>query len=474
MKKKFTVALIGRPNVGKSSVFNSLCKKRIAIVEETEGVTRDRIATDICVNDQLLTIIDTGGIDADAKIPYATQVKEQSCQAIVEADAIIFLVDGQMGITQLDMEIAKTLRKAQKPVILAVNKIDGFSSDLKIHNFHGLGFSTILPVSAKRHRNLKELIRLCLVQRPMVPDTEQMPEAESVRVAIIGRPNVGKSTLLNFLVKQPRCVVSSEAGTTRDAIDMQVSWQNSSYIFIDTAGIRRKQKEKSTLEKFASMRTWEAIERAQVCILMLDSTQGMTQQEKRIAREIEKKGKGCILFFNKWDCNHGLRMEHASKAIRLENPFFNHCPIFFGSAKTGRNVDKIFATIDQIATNLTTRIPTGKINQTITKVMQAYHPPMIQGKRLRIYYMTQVDVNPPHFVLFINYKNLMTESYKKYLINQFRKQHDFLGCPLHIDLREKDPQQAKNMTMAHSPSETPETTSLVFEGDETYLTSIVP
>jgi len=315
--------------------------------------------------------------------------------------------------------------------------MDTVEEEWQNHNFLSLGIKEVIFLSAKENRNI-DLLLAAATQGWKNLLVESSP---ATTVAIIGRTNVGKSTLLNFLAKEERCIISPLAGTTRDSVDFSITWEGIPFTFVDTAGIRRKNKEKESIDKFASLRTWKAIARADICLLLLDSLQGMTEQEKRIANEIVKQEKGCILFFNKWDLAKEFRMEHAMEAIKQEVPFFMYCPVLFGSAQTGRNMEKIFPTIQIVSNNLNRRISTGKLNSLLRNLVQAYHPPMIQGKRLRIYYMTQVKSNPPHFILFVNHPRFMTSSYQRYLINNLRKAYDFSGCPLKMELRAKEPRQ---------------------------------
>lgn len=443
------IALVGRPNVGKSALFNRICQKRISIVDEQEGITRDRLYAKAEAFGRYFTLIDTGGIDLSGTIPFNEEVKRQAEMAIEEADVIILVVDGQIGPTPIDEEVAKMLLRSKKPVVVAVNKIDQMSEEIKIHAFHRLAVRDLLPVSALQGYQIAELLERALSFIPLqegedaeaffASKAETPATSSQIRVAIVGRPNVGKSTLLNCLLHEERSIVSPIAGTTRDAIDVTVEHEGQEYLLIDTAGIRRKKAEKEVVDKFAAIRTDEAIDRADVCLLILDAFEGFTTQEKRIASEIEAKGKSCILVFNKWDLMKNFRMEHALRGVREEIPFLNHCPTLFISAIQERNLQKIFPTVKAVYEERKKRITTGALNKFIESCLQKYHPPLIIGKRLRIYYMTQVESNPPKFVLFVNNPTLMTESYKKYLINQFREAYQFSGCPLILELRGKEP-----------------------------------
>lgn len=435
MKKPPKIALVGRPNVGKSALFNRICKKKISIVDEAEGVTRDRLYADTDLFGKPIQVIDTGGIAPGSTIPFQEEVIRQTEIAIMEADSLIMVVDATIGVTALDDHVARLLRRQNKPLCLAVNKIDDFSHLDLVHEFHSLGISRMVPVSAQHGFRIAELLEEALlgVEFP----EEALEEDASIKVAIVGRPNVGKSTLINHLLQEERCVVSPIAGTTRDSIDAQLTVGENTFTLIDTAGIRRKKAEHEVVDKFAAIRTERAIERADVCVLMLDAQEGFTAQEKRIVSQIEEQGKGCIILFNKWDLVKGFRMEHCLQQLRIEASFVSHCPTFFISAHTGRNLDKLFEQVALVHNHLKQRITTGQLNKFIESVIQRYHPPMIQGRRLRIYYMAQVDINPPHFVFFVNHPDLMLESYQKYMLNSFRETYGFAGVPLIFTLKGK-------------------------------------
>jgi GTP-binding protein len=433
------IALVGRPNVGKSALFNRICQKRLSIVDEQEGITRDRLYAEAELFGRTFTLIDTGGIDVSGTIPFNEEVKQQAEIAIAEANVIILVVDGQVGPSPLDHEVAKMLLQSQKPVIVAVNKIDRLGDDFKIHAFHSLAVRDLIGVSALQGFQVAELLEKALQYVPIVEVPEEPISPNAIRIAIVGRPNVGKSTLLNHLLDEERSIVSPIAGTTRDAVDVELVHEGQEYLLIDTAGIRRKKAETEVVDKFAAIRTEEAIDRCDVCILVLDSFEGFTTQEKRIASEIEAKGRSCILVFNKWDLMKNFKMEHALRGVREEIPFLNHCPTLFISALNDRNLEKIFPAVKEVYQERKKRITTGGLNKFIEGCVQKCHPPLIIGKRLRIYYMTQVETNPPKFVLFVNNPTLMTEAYKKYLINQFREIYQFSGCPLVLELRGKAP-----------------------------------
>ncbi len=442
------IAIVGRPNVGKSALFNRICQKRISIVDEAEGITRDRLYAEADLFGRPFILIDTGGIDLSGKIPFAEEVRRQAEMAIEEADSILFVVDGQVGPMPFDLELAKQLRKGDKPVILLVNKIDKGEGDTA--RFRQLGFEKIFAISALHGHQIAESLEVAL--QPIEERDSEAP-VEAIKVAIVGRTNVGKSTLLNQLLDEQRSIVSSIAGTTRDAIDVLYENEGQKYLLVDTAGIRRKKSEKEVVDKFASIRTDEAIERSDVCLLVLDSFEGLTVQERRIANEIEAKGKSCILIFNKWDLIENLQMEHALRGIREAAPFLAHCPTLFIEAINKRNLDKIFPLVKRVYMQRSLRLTTGALNKFIESCVQKYHPPLIWGKRLRIYYLTQVETAPPKFVLFVNKPRLMTDTYKKFLTNQLRKTFPFTGCPLLFELRGKRPKdlpKANEKTFFHS------------------------
>jgi GTP-binding protein len=435
MRPTIKLAIVGRPNVGKSALFNRICKKKIAIVDEAEGITRDRLYTDADFFGKPFTLIDTGGIHPDSTVAFQHEIRQQAEIAIEEADAIVMVVDAHSGVTLLDDVVARILHRTKKPVVLAVNKIDNHDMTNLVYPFFALGIKQVVGVSAIQGFQIAELLEAAFAN-VVWPEVQEVSDG-SLRVAIIGRPNVGKSTLVNTILDEDRCVVSPIAGTTRDSIDIQIEHDGTRMTLIDTAGIRRKKAEHEVVDKFAAIRTQRAIERADVCVLVMDSVFGMTTQEKRIADEIEAQGKGCILVFNKWDLVHGYRMEHCLKSIRIEASFLNYCPVLFVSAQENRNIDQLFPLIKEVYEQRAQRVTTGQLNKFIERVLQRYHPPMINGKRLRIYYMAQVATCPPRFVLFVNFPELMVETYKKYMINQFREEYSFKGVPLVFDLRGK-------------------------------------
>jgi len=428
------LAIVGRPNVGKSALFNRIAKNRIAIVDEVEGVTRDRNYAEADFFGHPFLLIDTGGIDPQSTLPFQEETRRQAEIAIVEADTIVMVVDALVGPTLLDKQVADLLLRSGKRVCLAINKIDHRGLQLEVHQFYSLGITRMIGISALHGFQVAELLDMAFEQMTF-PERQEV--AKGLKIALIGRPNVGKSTLLNQVLKEERSIVSPIAGTTRDSIDATFTLNGQDYTFIDTAGLKNKKSEGDAIEKFAAMRTEKAIERSDICLLMLDAQTGMTAYEKKVTNKIEEAGKGCILLFNKWDLVKGFRMEHCLKALQQEASFLKHCPTLFLSAHTGRNVDQIFPAIDTVATHIKNRISTGQLNKFLEKAIHKYNPPTIQGRRLRIYYLTQVGITPPHFVLFVNHPDLMVDTYMKYLIHQFRETYLFSGCPLVFNLKGK-------------------------------------
>lgn len=459
------IAIVGRPNVGKSALFNRICGKKIAIVDEAEGVTRDRIYHSSECFGRKFEVIDTGGIDPRSKADFNEHIKRQAEIAIEEADSIILVVDGTVGVVSLDVEVARILLRTKKPVCVAVNKIDSAYQQDLIYPFMQLGIPRLVPVSATQNWHIAELLEEALNPLPQEAFTEE--ESDALRISIVGRPNVGKSSLLNYILSEERAVVSPIAGTTRDSVDVSFEKDGQKYILVDTAGIRKKKSESDVIDKFAAIRTKRAIENADICVLVLDAREGLSAQDKRIAREIEDEGKGCILVFNKWDLVEGFRMEHCLKDIQEEVPFLLHCPKLFISALSGRNIDKLFPLLQEVKAAFEQRITTGQLNKFLSLSMQRCHPPMIQGKRLRIYYMAQINTKPPSFVLFVNYPHLMMDTYKKYLLNQFREAYNFSGVPIMFYLKGKKRREFdQSHEQSHEQSYEQEEEELVWEDSE--------
>jgi len=431
------IALVGRPNVGKSALFNTILKQRISIVDSSEGVTRDRLYASSDLFGRPFELIDTGGINPRSNLPLQKAVQQQTETAIDEADSLILVVDGKAGVTPLDEEIARLLKRQKKQVVLAVNKIDNHSDLDLLLSFKMLGIERMCATSALHGFQIAELIEAALLGMAERSETELPEEEETLKVALVGKPNAGKSSLLNALLGEERSIVSPIPGTTRDAIDTLCCVGEKRYTLIDTAGIRKKSGEREVVDLFAAMRTEKAIERADISLLLLDVEAGITVQDKKIAKAIEKSSKGCIILLNKWDLAKGFRMEHSLKALSDDIPFMNHCPKLCISAVSGRYLERILPLVDEVAKEMKKRITTHQLNSFLERTMQQNHPPMIMGKRLRIYYMTQVAVQPPTFVLFVNYPHLMAKSYEKYLFNQFRLEYGFTGCPIIFQLKPK-------------------------------------
>jgi GTPase len=432
------IAIIGRPNVGKSTLFNKICKRKTAIVAEEEGVTRDRIYVDVNYDNKKFTLIDTAGIDPKSDRIFNNEVIEQAKLAIVEADVVVMVVDSRCDITDLDDDIAKVLRSSKKPIILAVNKIDNPNNENDVFKFVSLGIDEMIAVSAIQNFNVALLVEKAILKSKTPLDEKDQNLEQMPRVSIIGRPNVGKSTILNYLLNEKRSVVSDVAGTTRDNVDARVTYNKKEYLFIDTAGIRRKNKEKCILEKFAFVRTKRAIDNADVCLLVVDAKEGITAQEKKIFQAIEEEGKGCIILVNKWDLVTGFRMEECIKSIHKVVPSFSHFPIIFTEAINGRNLDEIlFVLINQVFNARKQKVTTGVLNKFVENALKAYTPPAISGKRLKIYYMVQKDSKPPTFKLFVNSTKIFAPSYKRYLLNRLRDTYGFIGAPIRLEISGK-------------------------------------
>jgi len=438
------IAIIGRPNVGKSAIFNRLLRKRIAIVDEMEGVTRDRIYGEGEFENQPYILIDTAGIQTTDHSDLNCKLIEQTKLALAEADYCIFVVDAKVGITKMDEEVGALIRKSKTPACLAVNKVDiDIHADL-VPPFHKLGFEHLWGISAEHGRNIYELLETVFENLPKVSEEEDLVSNEET-ISIVGRPNVGKSTLINYLVKEPRCVVSPIAGTTRDAIEVEIKYQDKSYIFIDTAGVRRKNKEKEVVEKFAYIRTMGAIEKSDVCLFLISAQEGFTAQEKKIISEIYKMGKSCVIVVNKWDLVEGFRMEHVYQALLKDCPFLVIYPVVFISALTGQNVDKLFPILEKVCFSRKQKIETPALNKFILNAMQKTPPPMLRGKRLKVYYITQIKNSPPSFLFFVNKAGLLTHNYKRYLLNQIRETFDLTGAPVQFFLKSKSQSTAPSV-----------------------------
>ena len=435
---KPVVAIVGRPNVGKSTLFNVLAGERISIVKDTPGVTRDRIYAEVSWLDHNFTMIDTGGIEPDSKDIILSQMREQAEIAIATADVIIFLTDVRQGRQDSDAKVADMLRRSGKPVVLVVNKVDSFEKYMAdVYEFYNLGIGDPFPVSAASMLGLGDMLDEVVKHFPEYSKDEA--EDERPKIAIIGKPNVGKSSLINKLAQEDRVIVSDIAGTTRDAIDTDIKYNGKEYVFIDTAGLRRKNKIKEEIERYSIIRAVTAVERADVCIIVIDATEGVTEQDAKIAGIAHDRGKGIIIAVNKWDAiekDDKTIYRHTEK-IRDILSFMPYAEIIFISAKSGQRLNKIFETIDVVIENNSMRVATGVLNEIVTEAVAMQQPPSDKGKRLRIYYTTQVSVKPPTFVIFVNDKELMHFSYTRYLENRIRETFGFKGTALRFIIRER-------------------------------------
>ena len=441
-RRKSLVAVVGRPNVGKSTLFNALAGERISIVKDTPGITRDRIYADVTWLDKNFTLIDTGGIEPDSKDIILSQMREQAQIAIDSADVIIFLVDVKQGLTDDDSNVAQMLRKSHKPVVLAVNKVDDYKKYMAdVYEFYNLGIGEPIPISAANRLGIGELLDEVI---KFFPEGEVVEEDENIpKVAIIGKPNVGKSSIINKLLGEDRLIVSDIAGTTRDAVDTNLKYDGKEYILIDTAGVRRKSKIKEELERFMIVRTVAAVERCDVCVLVIDATEGITDQDAKLAGIAHERGKGLIIAVNKWDL-----VEKNDKTVNTFNDFIRdmlsfapYAEILYISAKTGQRLSKLYNLIDVVNENHSLRVQTGVLNEIMAQAVAMQQPPTDKGKRLKLYYITQVAVKPPTFVIFVNDKNLMHFSYTRYIENRIRESFGFKGVPLKFIIRERKEDQ---------------------------------
>ena len=435
---KPVVAVVGRPNVGKSTLFNALAGSRISIVEDTPGVTRDRIYADVSWLNYAFTLIDTGGIEPESKDIILAQMREQAETAIMTADVILFLTDVRQGLVDADFKVADMLRRSGRPVLLIVNKVDSFEKFMPdVYEFYNLGLGDPIPISAAGKLGIGDMLDEVVKHFPEAAGEEE--EDERPKIAVIGKPNAGKSSIVNRLLGEDRVIVSPIAGTTRDAIDTTVTRNGQEYVFIDTAGLRRKSKVKEELERYSIIRTVTAVERCDVAVLVIDAEEGVTEQDAKIAGIAHKRGKGMIIAVNKWDLiekdNH--TMKEFTEKIWEKLSYMPYAELIFLSAKTGQRLPKLFDMIDAVIANCALRVQTGVLNEILTEAMAMKQPPSDKGKRLRIYYITQVSVKPPTFVMFINDKNLTHFSYTRYIENQIRTTFGFRGTPIKFIYRER-------------------------------------
>ncbi len=437
-KRKPIVAVVGRPNVGKSTLFNALAGSRISIVKDTPGITRDRIYADVTWLNYSFTLIDTGGIEPDSKDIILSQMREQAQIAIDTADVILFMVDVKQGLVDADAKVADMLRRSKKPIILVVNKVDSYEKMmLDVYEFYNLGIGEPMAISAANRQGIGEVLDEVVSHFP--DDTAEDIEDERPRIAIVGKPNVGKSSLINKLLGENRLIVSDIAGTTRDAVDAEVTYNGKEYIFIDTAGLRRKNKIKEELEQYMIVRTVSAVERADIVILLIDALEGVTEQDAKIAGIAHERGKGIIIAVNKWDAleKDDKTIYRFTEKVRQILSFMPYAEITFISAKTGQRIGKLYELIDMVEQNQSMRVATGVLNEIMAEAVALQQPPSDKGKRLRLYYITQVAVKPPTFVIFVNDKQLMHFSYTRYIENKIRDTFGFKGTPLHFIIRER-------------------------------------
>lgn len=432
------VAIVGRPNVGKSTLFNALAGENIAIVKDTPGVTRDRIYADVEWLNINFTLIDTGGIEPDSSDIILSQMREQAQVAIDTADVILFMTDCKQGLLDSDAKVADMLRRSHKPVVLVVNKVDSYEKYIAdVYEFYNLGIGDPYPISAGNKTGLGDMLDAVIAHF----NPEQMDEEEDdrPRIAIVGKPNVGKSSLINKLLGEKRLIVSDIAGTTRDAVDTAVKWQDREYVFIDTAGLRRKNKIKEELERYSIIRTVTAVERADVVVIMIDATEGVTEQDAKIAGIAHDRGKGIVIAVNKWDAieKDDKTIYKHTNDIRQVLSYMPYAEIIFISAETGQRLPKLFETINMVIENQTLRVATGVLNEIMAEAVALQQPPSDKGKRLKLFYITQVSVKPPTFVIFVNDKQLMHFSYTRYLENKIRDTFGFKGTSLKFIIRER-------------------------------------
>ena len=435
---KPVVAIVGRPNVGKSTLFNALAGEMISIVKDTPGVTRDRIYADVTWLDREFTLVDTGGIEPESKDIILSQMREQAQIAIDTADVILFLTDVRQGLVDADSKVADMLRRSAKPVLLVVNKVDSFEKFMPdVYEFYNLGIGDPLAVSSASRLGLGDMLDEVIKYFPKGAETEE--EDDRPRVAIIGKPNVGKSSIINKLLGEQRVIVSDIAGTTRDAIDTDIVYNGKEYVFIDTAGLRRKSRIKEELERYSIIRAVSAVERADVVLMVIDAVEGVTEQDAKIAGIAHERGKGIIIVVNKWDAieKNDRTMREYENEVRRVLSFMPYAEIMYVSAQTGQRLVKLYDMIDMVIENQSMRVSTGVLNEIMMEAVAMQQPPSDKGKRLKLYYITQVSVKPPTFVIFVNDKELMHFSYTRYLENKVREAFGFRGTSLKFFIRER-------------------------------------
>jgi len=439
---KPVVAIVGRPNVGKSMLFNKLIGERLSIVEDTPGVTRDRIYGECEWTNRKFSIVDTGGIELDAKDVILSQIRLQAQIAIDSADVIVFVTDIRTGVVATDSDIATMLLKSCRPIILCVNKCDSVGSPpAEFYEFYNLGLGEPMPVSSVHGHGTGDLLDLIVEKLP--PNEEEEIDSELIKVAIIGKPNVGKSSLINKISGEERCIVSEIAGTTRDAVDTTIENKYGRFTLIDTAGLRRKSKVEDMIERYSVLRAQMAIERADVCVIMIDAIVGFTDQDSKVAGLAHEAGKGCVIVVNKWDAveKDDHTMIDYKKGLENDFSFMSYAPMVFISAKTGQRIDRLFELIKQVANMNAMRIATGVLNDVLAQAVARVQPPTDKGRRLKIYYMTQASTKPPTFICFVNSDKLFHFSYQRFLENRIRETFGMEGTPIRFIVRERGDQQ---------------------------------
>ena len=432
------VAVVGRPNVGKSTLFNKLIGQRLAIVEDTPGVTRDRIFGECEWQNHEFLLVDTGGIDPNEADGILAHIRQQAQVAIDAADCIVMVTDINAGVTAQDRDVASLLMRSGKPVVLAVNKCDKVGEPpMELYDFYSLGLGEVFPVSSVHGHGTGDLLDAVCAHLP--EGSESGEEDERITVAVIGRPNVGKSSLVNFILGEERMIVANEAGTTRDAIDSHVDNQYGSFVFTDTAGLRKRGKVEAGVERYSVLRSLAAVERSRVCVIMIDATEGFTEQDSKVAGYAHEQGKACIIAVNKWDAveKDDKTMDAMRKKLMNDFSFMSYAPIIFISAKTGQRVDRLFQLIKYVDEQNALRVTTGMLNELLARATARVQPPSDKGRRLKIYYMTQISTRPPTFVCFVNRRDLFHFSYQRYIENQIRETFGLEGTPVRLIVRER-------------------------------------
>jgi GTP-binding protein len=441
------VAIVGRPNVGKSTLFNRLTSSRKAIVRDTPGVTRDRLHGTCEFGGWRATVIDTGGLDPTSDEPLTAQVRKQVLAAIAEADALVFVVDGREGLTPFDQEVARLLRRVSKPVVVAVNKVDAKGREAAASEVYSLGMDPVVLVSAEHGRGVAELIEALAARLPAASGGADAEETGPLRIAVVGRPNVGKSSLVNAIAGQERVVVHAEPGTTRDAVDTLVTVEGRPYMIVDTAGLRRKGRTEGALDKLSAVMARRSLERADLALVVLDAAEGVTTQDARIAGYAEAAGRAVVLVVNKWDLvGTADRAPDLVRSLRERLPFLAHAPVVFTSARAGTGLRQLFETIDRVALDYAKEISTGELNRVLTAALERRPPQGVHGKTLKVFYATQTGTRPPTFLLFVNDPAALHFSYERYLVSALRERFGLAGCAVRLRLRRRRPTRTRLQT----------------------------